>query len=414
MTPGRALVIGGSIGGLLTANLLRTDGWEVTVFERASGDLSDRGAGIGTRDALFAVLRRAGLWIDASIGVEVRSRLGVDRAGTVIHEVPFNSISSAWARIYHPLRTALPAHCYHPGAQLVRIEQSSAAVTAFFADGSRAQGDLLIGADGLHSTVRRQFLPDVEPRYAGYVSWRVIADQRTVPVGLHPIIFDHMLFYFPDEGLLLSTPVPGPDRDSTRRCQIVWFRPVTEEALPLLCTDAEGRQHGLSIPPPLIRPTLVSELKASAQARLPAPIAEVIAQAGPPLLHLIFDLESPKLVFGRVALLGDAAFVARPHVATGITKAALDAQALVDALATESNIEGATSRYERDRQAFGQWLVARGRHIGERLATPPPPSEDADRSRRRHMEIVMREYGAAGVVADEPISSREFVRSAYL
>jgi 2-polyprenyl-6-methoxyphenol hydroxylase-like FAD-dependent oxidoreductase len=84
MIPGRALIIVGSIGGLLTANLLRRGGWEVTVFERAAGDLSDRGAGIGTRDALFAALQRAGMNLDASIGVAARSRLGIDRTGSAV------------------------------------------------------------------------------------------------------------------------------------------------------------------------------------------------------------------------------------------------------------------------------------------------------------------------------------------
>jgi 2-polyprenyl-6-methoxyphenol hydroxylase-like FAD-dependent oxidoreductase len=405
MNLGRALVIGGSIGGLLAANLLRKTGWDVIVFERACGDLSDRGAGIGTRDALFVVLQRAGLQLDASIGVEARSRLGVDRNGAVVHEVLISSVSSAWADIYRPLRAALPDRCYRQDAQLLHVEQTATEVTARFADGSQARGDLLIGADGLHSTIRRQFLPDVAPRYAGYVAWRVVADQRIVPPALHGIVLDHMVFHFPEEGMLLSTPVPPHARDAARRCQMVWFRPVRAEELALLCTDAQGRQHGLSIAPSSIRPELVTELKSDARAMLPSDLAAVITRSARPLLHPIFDLESEKLVFGRVALLGDAAFVARPHVATGVTKAALDAQGLVDALLGERDIRAALLRYERERIDFGRWLVARGRHIGDRLTSPLDVDGEIESARRRRMEIVMREYGAAGVVADQTIAA---------
>jgi 2-polyprenyl-6-methoxyphenol hydroxylase-like FAD-dependent oxidoreductase len=106
-----------------------------------------------------------------------------------------------------------------------------------------------------------------------------------------------------------------------------------------------------------------------------------------------------------VALLGDAAFVARPHVASGVMKAALDAQSLADALATAGDLDTALARYEREQQDFGRWLVARGRHIGAylepRCAAPPGEAE-----RRRRIETVMREYGAAGMVGSETITAR--------
>ena len=79
----RALVIGGSVGGLFAAHLLHRADWNVAVFERAAGDLGDRGTGIGTRDELFAVMRRIGLAADASLGIGVEGRLGLDREGRI-------------------------------------------------------------------------------------------------------------------------------------------------------------------------------------------------------------------------------------------------------------------------------------------------------------------------------------------
>ena len=185
----RALVIGGSVGGLFAANLLRTIGWETTVFERAEGDLGDRGAGIGTRPELFAVMRRIGLDIDASIGVEVASRICLDRSGSVIHEVPMSAVTSSWARLWRPLKRRVAGRiATAPARSSKGVEQDAASVTAIFADGTRAQGDLLVAADGIHSTVRQQFLPALAPGYAGYVAWRGVVTGPTTfrPRSMRP------------------------------------------------------------------------------------------------------------------------------------------------------------------------------------------------------------------------------------
>ena len=118
------------------------------------------------------------------------------------------------------------------------------------------------------------------------------------------------------------------------------------------------------------------------------------------ILQPIFDLESPRIAFGRVALIGDAAFVARPHVATGVMKAAIDAESLVAALSTSAgNVSAGLERYNRERQPYGASLVARGRHIGAYFT-----ARHADPGHR--IETLMREYGAAGLVGDKPIAAR--------
>ena len=394
-----ALVIGGSVGGLFAANLLRTIGWDVTVFERASGDLGDRGAGIGTRPELFAVLRRIGISLDSSIGVEVASRMCLDRDGSVIHELPVKAVTSSWARLWRPLKRALPELCYRTGAELEHVDQDAESVTATFADGTRVQGDLLIAADGIHSTVRQQFLPELAPSYAGYVAWRGVVTANEISAEHHPTIFHHMIFSFPPEGLMLSIPLPAPD--GAPACNFVWFQMVDyDRTLPLLCTDESGRQHGYSIPPPLIQPKLVNALKSTARALFAPPVAAVVAGVKQPILQPIFDLESPRLVFGRVVLLGDAAFVARPHVATGAMKAALDAQGLADALAGEGDLNSALARYDHERRQFGTWLVERGRRIGAYLTA------QRDETPKQRAESILREYGAAGLVDNEPITAR--------
>jgi 2-polyprenyl-6-methoxyphenol hydroxylase-like FAD-dependent oxidoreductase len=398
----RALIIGGSVGGLFAAHLLRAAGWEIAVFERSRGDLADRGASIGTTDDLFAVMRRIGLVLDPSIAVTARARICLDRQGAVIHELARASVSSAWARLYRPLRDALPDACYAAGRRLETVEQTPGKVTAIFADGGRETGDLLVAADGIYSTVRAQFLPEIQPRYAGYVAWRGVIEESDLSPAEHDLLFGQMSFCLPEGELVLGLGMPGRDADTRpgrRRYYWIWFRPVDLAiGLPLLCTDATGKCHGTSIPPGLLRLEIIRELHAAADTTLPPPIAAIIKRTPQPFPHGIFDLESPRLVFGRVVLLGDAGFVARPHVGAGVTKAALDAQYLADVMADSADVGAALARYDVERGRFGRALVARGRHLGAYLEAQLKPAEQRTAAEwERRPDSVLAEYGAAGI-----------------
>jgi 2-polyprenyl-6-methoxyphenol hydroxylase-like FAD-dependent oxidoreductase len=395
------LVIGGSVGGLFAAHLLRAAGWEVTVCERAAGHLGDRGTGIGTRPELFAAMRRAGIDAPASLGIDVLGRTGLGPDGSVIHELAVPAVTSAWSRIWRPLRQALPDALYSGSKALTGIEQHAGGVTGIFADGARLDADLLVAADGLHSTVRAQLFPELAPRYAGTVAWRGVVEPHQLAPDLHELMFKRMVFGFPDGELLLSIPMPVPQgQPGDRCCHFVWFRPADETALAALCTDAGGRSHGRSIPPPLIRPELIAGIKRDAAALLAPQLAALVHGTAQIILQPIFDLESPCVALGRVAWIGDAAFVARPHVASGVMKAALDAEALVDALAANSgDLDATLQSYNGKRQPYGAWLVERGRHIGATIT-------DRKANPKHRIETVMREYGAAGVVRDQPIAAR--------
>ncbi len=408
---GHALVVGGSLGGLFAASLLRRIGWSVTVFERSAGALASRGAGLGTTRELVETMRRAGARLDVSMAVPMTGYVWLDAAGKVVHAQERLNSSSTWSRVYLPLREAIPAADYRAGMALERVEASGGRVTAHFAGGETAEGDLLIAADGNLSTVRRQLMPEVAPRYAGYVAWRGIMEEREVPPALHRSHFDKIAFSFPEGEMSLAMPVPGHGDDTRpghRRYYFIWYRPADAARLRDLCTDAEGVQHGTSIPPPLIRRELIEAIKRDAAERFAPDLAAVIARTAQPLLQAITDLESPRLVLGRVVLLGDAAFVARPHVAAGVSKAALDAASLADALAAEGDIDAALARYERERLDFGRRIVAHGRRLGTLLdgRTVPPAhwtGDDAYRDPRR----VLRDYGAPHLVHD--LTARDLV-----
>ena len=374
----RALIIGGSLGGLFAALLLRQAGWEAIVLERAGSDLAGRGTGIGTHAEQLAIMRRLGLAVDEGIGVRISERLCLGADGSVVARLPFDKIMTSWAKLYHLLRAAVPDESYRHGMTLEAVEQSDHGVTGIFADGTRIAGDILVGADGLRSTVREACFDTPPPRYAGYVAWRGLIPEQQVPAIARADLLDRFGFFLTAREQILSYPVPGAEDDhrpGRRGFNWVWYHPVHEtRTLPDLCTDAAGRTHALGIPPPLIRPAVLADFRAEAEAILAPQYAAVVRATPLPFFQPVTDLDSPRIVAGRVALIGDAAFVARPHVAAGVAKAALNAAWLADALAASGgDIDAGLAAYEARTLPFGQAMIARARYCGAPLEDPPRP-----------------------------------------
>jgi 2-polyprenyl-6-methoxyphenol hydroxylase-like FAD-dependent oxidoreductase len=393
----RALVIGGSLGGLFAATLLARAGWRVDVYERTDEALAARGAGLATHPELMRALERAGATLDESIGVRMRRRVALARDGTVAgtHDLP--QIMTAWGRIYRLLKDVFPAERYHFGRSLKRVDQHGDRVMASFEDGGTEEGALLIAADGIRSTVRQQLAPEVRPKYAGYVAWRGLIEEGALSPATHAEIFEDFVFGLPPHEQIVTYAVAGKDnttRPGERRYNFVWYRPADEaDRLPWLLTDVNGVRNESQIPPHLIRPEVIAGMRRDAAAILAPQIAEVIERTAAPFIQPIYDLESPRIAFGRIATLGDAAFVARPHVGMGVLKAGDDAIALVDQLAAHGDdVEAGVVAYERERQPYGMKVIARARHLGAYLQAQIRSGAEREMAERyRTVEAVLRE-----------------------
>lgn len=366
----RIAIAGGSVGGLFAAALLTKDGHDVTVFERSVSGLSGRGAGLVAQEDVYKLLRLLGRADVGVTGVTAQARITLDRTGVVQHRDPHPQTQTSWDALYQAVRSQVPDTRYTLDQAITGAGTTGDMAWIELADGECVEADLIIGADGIGSRVRQSLIhaSAVTPRYAGYVAWRFLLPEDRLPDIASATLADQFAFYHMEGGQTLGYLVPGPFGETApgrRRYNCVWYRRV--ENLEECLTDKRGRAHPHSLPPGAVSEERRERLVADAKALLPPAFAAVVAAEREPFVQAIFDLETPQMVEGRIALLGDAAFVARPHTAMGVAKAAGDAMAL-QALLDHTPIDRALSCYERDRLRVGQSIVDYGRRLGATLS----------------------------------------------
>ncbi|MCS0631083.1 FAD binding domain-containing protein [Telluria mixta] len=375
MSP-RALIIGGSLGGLLAANTLKTIGWRVDVFERSPHALDSRGGGIVLQPDVLHAFHFAGIRPAGALGVASGDRIYLDRKGDVVRRDHQPQTQTSWNMLHGTMRRALPDDCIHPGETLERVEQAGGQVRAVFASGRVETGDLLIGADGARSTVRSLMLPDVRPDYSGYVAWRGLVPEPDLDADSRAVLDGVFAFQHDDgEQMLLEYLVPGEDGSTApghRRWNWVWYRKVGQDDLPALLTDRTGRTHAFSLPPGALPDARAAMLRADARELLAPQFNALVQTTKEPFVQAILDLAVPRMVFGRVLLLGDAAFVPRPHTAGGAAKAAANALALAHALQrTDRPIDARLREWEVLQLRAGRDLVDWGRRMGDGIMGVP-------------------------------------------
>jgi 2-polyprenyl-6-methoxyphenol hydroxylase-like FAD-dependent oxidoreductase len=402
MTTKTAIVAGGSIVGLMAANILHRMGWEVQVFERTPGVMEGRGAGITVLPGLEEGFLAAGVAqrdLGAALGVVLPARIALNRAGEILAQREFSQVMTSWRRLYDLLKAVLPEERYVSGRTIERVEQDAGGVTAWFADGAHARADLLIAADGLRSTVRAQLLPNVKPFYPGYIAWRCLTSENALSPALRAMLFSRYAVCVAPGQQGIGYPVPGLDHGTApgeRQYNVVWYQPVAEAQLQDLLTDDSGRCHANGIPPALIREDVRNRMRETAARALAPQFAEAIGKARLTFFQPIVDLQCPRLVFGRVVIVGDAAFTVRPHVAMGVPKGAGDVMALADAiLRGGERWLDALGEFEVHRLRIGRTMLERGRYLGAYMqAQLGTEAERACAEQARVPEQVMMETAA--------------------
>lgn len=371
----RALVIGGSLGGLCAGICLRAAGWLVSIFERSSGLMDDRGAGIVLQSEVLNLLEGLKLATRADISVESRDRQYLNKDGNVASSGVSRQFMTSWGALFNSLRRGFPDDDYHTGFKLVNFETGEHQVTARFENGREETGDLLIGGDGAWSSVRQQLLPNITPEYAGYVAWRGVVAEHALTAALRETFLGKFTFFQMPRSHILCYVIPGADGSITegqRRLNWVWYWNYREvDELAELLTDRTGRKRRTSVPPGMVCAEHWHKQMEIVRAFLPPQFRELLEATDEPFAQPIRDLAVPQMVFERTVLVGEAAFVVRPHTAAAAAKAAADGMMLGEALRDgDANLAENLRRFEAPQMQMGLHLRDYGIRAGNQSQFP--------------------------------------------
>ncbi len=315
------------------------------------------------------LLEYTGLDMD-QCGVWLRYRQYLDARGQRLSYQELPQLMTSWGLLYNAFRSAFPAERYHEGATLEDFEADPAGVTATFTGLGQRRCDLLVGADGSRSFVRSRVAGEVAPRYAGYVAWRGVVPESEADPSLRAMFEDHFTFQQMPHSHILCYLIPGAQGQTERgqrRFNWVWYWNVPEAELPSLMTGADGKIYEFALPPGQVDPEHLRLQGDVARALLAPPLRALWEATREPFVQPILDLAVPRMVFGRVALLGDAASIPRPHTAASTSKAAANALALGQAVTSHpGDLDGALREWEHGQLALGRQLGRQGKQLGDR------------------------------------------------
>jgi 2-polyprenyl-6-methoxyphenol hydroxylase-like FAD-dependent oxidoreductase len=320
---------------------------------------------------LIDLLRTHGAGALPTTRCRVRRYLSPEGGDGEVQRAPQDFTS--WEAIYSTLAAAFPADRYHRSAALTDFDNGEGVVQAHIDGHGVVEADVLVAADGAQSPTRRRFLPELSATYAGYIAWRGTLDEADAPPDLVRFFDDAFTFSEArSAGHILVYFIPGDGTDTTqgrRRLNWVWYVGVAAADLPRLLVDRDGRQHHASLPFGGTPDSAIRDLRDLARREVHPMLAALVAATPQPFLQTIVDVVPTRTVFGRVCLLGDAAFVVRPHTAGATAKAARDATTLARALKqARGNVDAGLSGFEAMQIAFGRGLVDYGVALGRRWA----------------------------------------------
>ncbi|MCK0173159.1 FAD-dependent monooxygenase [Mycolicibacterium sp. F2034L] len=381
----RAVVVGGSIGGLTTALLLRRLGFDVSVFERTPEGLDGRGGGIALHPETVRWFAECSSQRPERVSTSARCVQYLGEGDAVVHTEPLAWTFTSWGTFHHALLADFGDGDYHLGEYAAGFDQDADGVEVRFASGRRERADLVVFADGVTSAARRRISPATELTYAGYVGWRGTVPEKRLSPDTFARLHDAITYSFAPHTHLVAYPIPAPGGGleiGDRLMNYVWYRNVADGyQLDELMTDRRGVPAKVSLHPGAVQDRYVDEMRSAAVQLLAPAVAELVARTEFPFVQAVFDVAADRMVLGRAVLLGDAACAVRPHPAAATAKAAADAWALHDALAETTDIGTALGRWEPAQLALARQLFTRAREMAARsqVSCSWDPADPANR-----------------------------------
>lgn len=359
----RALVVGGSVGGLTTALLLRDLGFEVTILERSSSQLDGRGGGIVLQPEMLRWFRERSRLTPDDVSTRTSWLRFIGPQNVLHHEERIDWSYSSWTTLHRALLSDFGTGPYHLGEVVVGYTQNDDGVEVRCASGRIDRAELVVFADGISSVGRQRINGNVPLEYAGYIGWRGTVPEHELSEGTLDLLGDALSYSLASNTHICMYPIPGPE-NGTRLMNYVWYRNVPEgPEIDEMMMSTRGSRGGVSVPQGQVQQRYIDDMRHGAAVLAPA-ATELVRKTESPYIQRIVDLRSPRMADGRIIVIGDAAFAARPHAAAGTAKAAEDGWSLAAALDGASDLRTAIAEWERERLDVGNRLVDRVTWMG--------------------------------------------------
>ncbi|OTA99477.1 hypothetical protein M426DRAFT_269178 [Hypoxylon sp. CI-4A] len=401
------VIVGGSLGGLATGLALKALGHDTTILERNPAPLlQDQGAGIvagGDTLELFKRYNRC----DRAISVSSSRRQYLDKDGNIVHTEEMEQNMTSWDLTYYLMRANYDGiespYCKPPGPlseygkathlhdrQVTRFEEEGDGVRVYWKTSKGEEGstfgDILIGADGPSSTIRKILEPGTERKYAGYCALRGTLIESEASESAKKAFTNRFTFFHCPGIQILAYLIPGKDgsvEPGERLINFVYYTNFAEGSPELeeIMTDKYGRRRQITVPPGETNPAAWEKQREIARERLPPQFAEIVRGTTKPFVQTITDVlnKQNEYLDGKVVLIGDALAGFRPHTVASTSQAAFDAMIYADYIA------GKVSKEEWKKQTIGyaRFIHKRGVDMGIRSQHLDLPLEEHIHDRNR-------------------------------
>ncbi len=370
-SPRRAIIIGASYAGLVAAAGLSCQDWKVRVIEKAT-EPSRSGGGVVVQRRMLEYLEKHGVAFPGIASIPATMRRIYRKNGEVAQMPETAAAYTSWDVLLRELESVVGPENIDRGLAMIDIPDWGAPGVVELSDGTTDHGDVVIAADGIGSLSRRLLLPGIAPTYAGYVAWRGMIDEGMVSAETIETISGALNIFEGRETTIVVYEVPGETgsvKSGRRRINWVWYENIPAgPRLSRLMTDTEGYEHRATVGRNLMTPETRQYMERRAAEELSPPFAEVVLKTPLPFIQKIEDLTIPRLVFGKVVLIGDAASLARPHIGSGTAKAVDDAIHLATALSDRCDEElHCLTAWEHTRLNDHYGLVEYAKAVAHRL-----------------------------------------------